>query len=328
MRILQLANTPLAGFPYRLSRAIQQHTEHESRCIVGLPGYGTRTFPYDVLWSHKSPEGRQLLEWANTYVLHSYFSLKRNPWQLIKYMDPPKRVTAHYCIRPETANHELVELGVPTTVSAQYHARFFTRSTVMPNIMPIREGGYQPRDRSWPPDGPMRIAFSPSNRYGKAQQSKDPWSVKGWAETKQVLELVQQDNPGRVEFDIIEQVSVEECLRRRSICHVSIDEVMSGSYHNVFLEGMSQGLVSVAYMDPETLAAMGKVTGPAALENPPWVNVKLEGLRNELNALVQAPDQLRLRADRCRAWMEQYWDDRVLARLYTDFWSALPPYPA
>lgn len=325
MKILHLTNTPIAGFPYRLSEAVRQHTRHESRCIVGSEGYGSRKFPYDLLW-RRDAECKEVLREADIYVLHSYFSVQRNPWKLQDYLRPHSRVTAHYCVKPVTANKTLIGEGIPTTVSAQYHARFFPDSRVMPNVMPINNPQYKPIERRWPPEGPLRIAYSPSNQLGLAHMKRDAWSVKGYPETVAVLKTMENKFPKRVQIEILEGLPLQDCLKRRSNCHVCIDEVVTGSYHNVFLEGMSQGLVSMAKLDGETLQAVGKVTGEGALKDPPWVNTDLGGLLKSLQELLESPESLRKRADGCRAWMEKNWDDKRFGAAYADFWEALPPY--
>ena len=329
MKIVHLSTSPLAGFPYRLSRALQAHTEHESRHVVDYDGYGTRTFPLDLCKRRPADVGEieSVLSAADLYVLHSYFSPKKNRWDIDRRLNHPgRKVTAHYCVRQDRANLDLYNSRIPTTVSAQYHARFFPNSVVAPNIMPIREPLYTPVARAWPPEVPLRVAFSPSTRADQGRGSVDPWTGKGDVPTKKILEQIKRQHPGKFEFTIIESVPLEECLRMRSLCHVSIDEVVTGSYHNVHLEGMSQGLLSVVFTDPETLKAIEKVTGPEGVSEPPWVITRIDGLQEALMSFLDGAGRLRERAEACRTWMETHWDDVKMAKIYSDFYDTIPPY--
>lgn len=328
MRILQLSITPMSGLPYRLSEMVNTHTAHESRCIVGREGYGTKVFPHDLVWRTDKRRCEEALEWADVYVMHSYCSARNNPWNIKKYLKPNSKVTAHYSVQPETANKELVTQGVPTTVSAQYHARFFLESTVMPNVMPIRHPWYRPAERKWPPAVPLHIAYSPSNQIGARERpDRHRWATKGYPETLKILQdLVKRNGTEKVRFTVLQGLPLETCLKMRAEAHINIDEVATGSYHNVFLEGLAQGQVSVAYMDPDTLKAMESIVGPEAVQEAPWLNVNLPGLLQGLQGLLDDPQELRSRADACRVWAEKHWDDRRFADLYTRFWETLPPY--
>lgn len=326
MNIVHLCNTPLAGFPYRLSQAINRYTEHNSRSVVGMPGYGPRTFPYDLLWTTDRVEIEEVLRKADTYVYHSYFGMKNNSWKVQNYLNPNDRVTAHYCVQPGAGNLELAKAGVPTSVSAQYHTRHYTHSRPLPNIMMIEDELYRPKERKWPPEVPLKVAFSPSNMLGRAQMKGNPWSVKGYPETRTILEEFQARHKEDFRYEIIYNRPIEECLRIRSECHVSIDELMTGSYHNVTLESMSQGLLTLVYMDPQTLQAMAAVAGQDAVESLPLVNIQIHELRKTLQNLLDAREALRGRAEACRAWMEAHWHPERLAKLYTEFWETIPPY--
>lgn len=329
MKVVQLSTTVLAGLPYRMSEAVNRHTEHESRSITTHDGYGPRKFPTDVLWPREGPtdECLRILGEADTYVLHSYFGMRSNGWKLRDHVRSGDRVTSHICVRPETANKELINEGIPTSVSAQYHARFFPESRVMPNIMPIGEGRYLPVQRAWPPEVPLRVAFSPSNDLpAPVGMLPDRWNSKGSPETLAVLQALKKSHPGKFDFNFITDEPLERCMEIRSKCHVSIDEVVTGSYHNVFLESMSQGLLAVAYLDPETLEALGAVVGPEAVQEAPWANVRLPDLRQTLERLISSSGEVRSRADGCRRWIETHWDEKRLIESYVEFWASLPAY--
>jgi hypothetical protein len=330
IHVVQLSTTPLSGLPYRIARAIGDHTPLVSRAICTNSRYGNRCFPHDLIWSEKDEECQRVLEESHIYVLHSYFDVDSPPYRIRKYLRSNSRVTAHYCVEEAQGNRALIAQGIPTTVSAQYHTRFYPRSHVMPNIMPIDDEAYRPVEREWPPDVPLRVAFSPSNKNTREQamkaQGRRRWSWKGRDETLEVLEDLKEKWGAKLEIELLENLPLDRCMARRAECHVSIDEVVTGSYHNVHLEGMSQGLISVVYMDDRTLRAMGQVVGKEALEEPAWINTSIQELRGSLEGLLEQPEGVRPQAEACRRWIERHWRDDVFARRYADFWLRLPSY--
>lgn len=327
MRIVHLSGSPQSGLLYRISSAVQRHTDHESRMIVSAPGYGAKTFPYDLLWGRDKNECDLVLRSFDIYVLYGYYDPRSKPWVIEQYLRPHCRVTAHYGIEPPQMNRTLIHEGIPTSVSCQYHRRFLPESVAMPNVMPIREPLFLPNpSRQWPPHVPLRIVYSPSNKMTPDQGLKKPWGRKGYHQTVRILEALKKEFPGKVETQVLYQRPYEDCLQARSMGHICIDECATGSYHSVFLEGMSQGLLSVAHLDEQTLQAVAEVAGPEAIQDPPWLNVPLQDLHEALQGLVQRPEEVQERAQGCRAWMERFWDDAVFAQRYVEFWKTLPPY--
>ncbi len=107
--------------------------------------------------------------------------------------------------------------------------------------------------------------------------------------------------------------SIDDCYRARQRADIGIEELVTGSFHQVMLECMAAGLPTLAYLDERSLYTMRELTGSADM---PWVNCRLEEAEAVLRHLVQEPELRRALGSHARAWMEEYYNDKVLVQHY------------
>ncbi len=152
-----------------------------------------------------------------------------------------------------------------------------------------------------PVPGAVRICHTPSNR-----------EIKG---TDVILEAIQSlRNHGLpFDFEMIEKVGYSECARRRSTCHILVDQFFPpvGGFGAAATEALSDGLAVVSHC--------GHVVPDVEkwLPLPPIVRVETPAdLRRAIRALIEEPERLRDARVRSLAWAR-----RVLSPEFThDYW--------
>jgi hypothetical protein len=200
----------------------------------------------------------------------------------------------------------IVNEPIPQLVIAQGPERFYPRARVVPNIVPIRESGYLPEPEA--DDGPPVIVFSPS---GGASAWKTRWETKGAPQTLALLRRLER--AGLCRIKTIVNTPHDACLRLKQRAAIVVDECVTGNYHLSGLEALSQGKPTIGHLDARVQAQLRTLTGAVEL---PWVDVRLEDAEPVLRALL---DDKRLREQigaASRAWMETYYDDRILVEHY------------
>lgn len=132
------------------------------------------------------------------------------------------------------------------------------------------------------------------------------------------MRLARQDP--RVEVRVRQGLPHHECLRERQASDISIDELVTGSYHLSSLESLAQGLPTLAFLDDRCRSIVTELTGSTRL---PWVNTRLEESAGPLVALVRDPDLHRNIGATGRRWMEDNWHDRKMVGHYLKAYADL-----
>jgi len=229
-----------------------------------------------------------------------HFHTKQHPVltgcrRLIQYHSPPNCCD----LRPEAPVYRLV--------LAQYHAMLpeFAGCRVARNVVNFEEAAYDPQ---WVDT--LRIGFSPSWR-GKTKHGD-----KGVDETVAILDRLRERHG--IEYDVIERVPLDECLRRKARCSILIDECKTGSYHRCTLEALALGKVAVCWIRPELEALLRRLYGGSL----PVVNCTLERLYAELLE-VAGCGCLAHWGEENRRWMERHWHPRDVAAEYVGHYRRL-----
>ena len=90
---------------------------------------------------------------------------------------------------------------------------------------------------------------------------------------------------------------------------------MTGGYHLCSLEALSQGLITIAYLDEKTQQAIHKVVGK--LTTLPWINTTCSSLEQTIiNLSKQSHEYIQFKKQYSREWMEKYWHPRTMVKHY------------
>lgn len=325
---VHIALTPLAGSPIRIVRALNAHTEVAARLLT-LHHYPVEqgfSFPMDLRgWvPEEMEEFRAVLDTADVIHLHHWMDLRENSLgiDLTENLRRGQRIVRqfHSNLRLVAGSaglteQQILEDPLPQLTLPQLHERYYGRARVVPNIVPIDEAPYS--DARPSAEGGLSVYFRPSS-YGSAWS--DRWETKGAPEVMRALEWAKGSIP-KIRIDAeLKGIPFDEQMRRRAACSVSIDDVVTGSFHLTSLESFAQGLAVICYLDPRQVAALTRFTGSDEL---PFINFAVEELPVVLDALSRNLPLVRALGERGRRWMETYWHPKAMAEHYVSAYEGL-----
>ena len=318
--VVHIAFTPLAGSPIRIVNALNRHTSVRARLVVLNPNvYDQRKFDGDLVWGRDKEEILKLLRETNLIHLHHFFELESNPFGInFTHVAPQARFVRQFHTHPltiargqEAKARQVVDSTIPQLVIAQYHERFFPRARLVPNIVPLSDKLYRPVPRV--AIDPV-VFFAPTVDYSAvgAPSGGTRWETKGASETEALLsQIVEACGKGRI--TVRRNIPHEQCLRERQACDISIDEMVTGSFHLSSLEALAQGLPTFAYLDARSLETLSEFTGTVT---NPWLNFRLEDAGGPLSELIKDDRLRREMGESSRKWMENYYNDREMIKHY------------
>jgi len=274
MIIAQFKPTAIAHAPEAISEVINKYTDHNSY-VVGFSYPNKKIVPEtDIVHQHN-----RLIE-----------TDKKN---IIQFHSEPFRVE--------------LSATCPKLVIAQYHATLpeYWGCTIVRNPIDLYDDTFFPQYQQ----EVIRIGYSPSTLKPGSE-----WADKGYAETIPILDEIKRIYKDKVEIDVITGVSLENCLRRKSLCNIFIDEVKTTSYHRSGLESMAMGCATICSVGLQVEKVLLKSSG--ANRNP-FINVYHQDLKNELIKLIESGLNNVLEIGySSRVWMEKYWNPMTIANEY------------
>lgn len=320
IKVTHITNNPIAGAPINLSLALNKfHGDKiKSRHIAGSDRNENRIYKTDLLTTKNSYEELRkavheadVLHFHNFYLnscdlFHRYPDLRalarRKPrvWQVHSPRDT-KWMDIEEGLRDDQAKHLVI---------GQYHPRQWPECEIVPNIIDITLPEYTPQARKW--DMPLRLVFSPSRikSFG--------WDSKGYDETYPIL--VKLVTAKVITAEIIFDRPHAECLEKRSQAHISIDEVVTGSYHLTSLESLAQGLVTIAGLDSQQLKTLKELTGSAS---HPWLIARPQNLESQIRMVAESPAIAQRFASDARKWMEECWHPKKMTERFVEIYKGL-----
>lgn len=241
----------------------------------------------------------------NRYSSHSAVCKKRKlrgDWDVVHFHNRWKKTNIpsviQYHSEPFRVQHNFPGQKL---VIAQYHATLY-RYRMANHVRNVIDWRKPPYNDLKSVDDKVRVSFSPSITH---KPDNSEWYWKGYKPTKKILESVKEKFPDRFDFDIITDVPLQECMERKSLCNVHIDEVVTPSYHRSGLEGLALGKHTICSISKEISKVMTDASGA---EKQPFANVDLENLQDYLEMLVhRGPEFVLKKGRQAREWMETHW---------------------
>lgn len=122
-----------------------------------------------------------------------------------------------------------------------------------------------------------------------------------------------------VEHDGITRASFVDCLRRKAVAWVGLDDFKTPILHNSGFEFLALGVPCMRLWDEGSSAALAEVTGGAPI---PFVRASQEEVRAEAFRWLAMPaDEHAQACVAARDWMERHYDGRKLAVRYVEFYK-------
>lgn len=268
-KVVHLSPTPLVAAPAKIAKALRC-VGHDAVAIAlnDYPEKGGlyKKFSDDlIVMSNISPEKRLLVDKkiSSADIIHVHNDLPREfaskllssntRAKFVYQVHSPKREGPLYGDRPGS-------VGLPFDaflVVAQYQPRHYPYYIAVPNLvdsspgLSLRESGEK-----------LRVIFSPSHsRQGRwnAKYSEKVENDLRALKTLGKIDLIWPESP----------LHPNELMALRKISHVTIDEVVTGAFHQISLEGLCAGNVTINRADFFSKLVFSKCTPNSEL--PPFV---------------------------------------------------------
>ncbi|NOG84208.1 MAG: hypothetical protein D8M57_18430 [Candidatus Scalindua sp. AMX11] len=315
LKVVHVARTNCAGALWNLHNILRKYSSIQSRVITLSSKTNGFSFPRDVLLSEGSKVAKLLKE-ADIIHFHNWID-KRSP-EMKPFSDilHDKPAVLQFHSEPAVLKNQfpgrdpVMRDDILTLVIAQKHARFFPNSVIVPNAIDIFDPYLKPKISD--KNDKLRVLFTPTdtNIYN---DYKITCRGKGYHETLKVLSELERI--GIIETTVRCGIERNELMKLRERSDIVIDECVTGGYHLTSLEGLSQGLATIAYLDQETQSVISKITC-SSIKDLPWVNTPISRLKETLLFLSDNPLILKFYQQKSRQWMEKNWTPTSIIRHY------------
>ena len=315
-RVLHVASSILAGAPANLSLALARHSRYRSTLIqtgdFADPRRATMAPEAIHFRSRSSTEWlcRELLR--ETSIVHIHNTVHPSFLGLLAEV-PNEVIFIHHAHSPLYERPLFFDHGpgLELRLSARFavshfHPRAYPDAVPMPNIVP----------RSRPPArraGPLRVLYSPSHRGGGR------WNAKTNREFERALVAVRRLEG--VDLIEVDDATPAELFEIRTRCDVTIDEVVTGSYHLVSVEGLAAGTVVINNADEASMWAAQM--GLRSDLRPPFVRTNSEGLPETIAALRSDAEGTFEKRLQGYAFFESFMTPGRLAAIYEEEYDRL-----
>ena len=154
--------------------------------------------------------------------------------------------------------------------------------------------------------------------YSPSEVTTTGWFDKGYAGTKPIL--AKYTNLGHITTDIITNTAHSECMRRKSLGDIGIDEIKTGLFNLCSLENLSLGLANFANMDEFSKRAVFQSCGSLDF---PIISADVNTFEEKLKHLINNPDELKQIKLESRLWMEKHWAPEKLIQHFVDIYKSM-----
>lgn len=240
MNILHLTNTTLAGAPGMLSQAINHFSPHSSFVAqFNDKGSERAIFHPETLYIDFSDWAQSWMRAAitNADVIHIHNIIPTHILALMAEMDLRGKKLIYQVHSPLFEPPNLGEISQDMglafdakLVIGHFHPRQFEDFQIVPNCL-FRRNMF--RSFSTPERDKIRILFSPSSK------ARMRWNAKTTPAIEQALASLSLDP--NLEIESFTKLAPEMLIMHRMGSDISIDEVVTGSYHLVSYEGLACG---------------------------------------------------------------------------------------
>lgn len=237
----------------------------------------------------------------NADIIHfhnKFISTKKK--QLIQYHSEPEKVMLNY-------KYKKLVIG-------QYHATLpeYEDCKVVKNIIDLDKDIYKSYKEI---NKGIKVGFSPS-----VTKRMNKFYDKGYEDTLLILKRLKNKYNKVFDYDIITDVSLTECLERKSKCNIIIDECVTNSYHRSGLEGLALGKLTICSLDTKVINIFKNITKqnyiPFEIINLSNLECYLENIIiNEKIMYVLDKGFLNYR------WFKEYWNPVDIINEFIDIYK-------
>lgn len=315
--VVHISPSALAGAPGMLSEALNDFDHVDSSVHFRAGDYGNHRdiFSPESLPLSVSTGDRDLFmhHFENADVVHVHNFI---PKFILNWMSQAKKRDVKYIYQVHSPRYErpifddLSDFhGIHFShklVICHFHPRHFPNFRIVPNCLYRKAFLKSPVISS---NEVLTVQFSPSGR------SNGRWASKSNPMFDQVIQLLKDNSDFSV--DVFEGISPQNLAHRRSQADITIDELVTGSYHLVSYEGMAAGTIVLNNADSFSIGAfqIGFQSPP-----PPFIKCSPVGLYETLIEINRDRDRLlehrKLSRKFFEDWMTPYKTSKIFASIY------------
>lgn len=322
LNVVHISATPLAGAPIRIVNALNKYTNIKARSInLSAGAYGVLTFPEDLIWGVHRNECEAVIRDADILHFHHWFDFasKNNPFKFdfLSAIKPNAKYLMHWHSNPMTiaklngvSVSSLVDTDVPQMVVTQFHESYYPNAYPVPSIIEVKDLQPKTSQREKP-----IVFFSPSNGRNAYEER---WETKGKPEVISLLKKLKSKDI--LDYDLVQKMPFSECMQRRIMGDIVIDDIVTGSFHQTTLEGLAAGKPTLAYLDARTQMVLSQLTGSTDI---PIINVRYFEAERVLAALAKDRVLREEIGQFSRDWMLKYYSEDKMIALYCKGYSNL-----
>lgn len=323
MNILQISRTNCAGAIWRIHEAFNAFTPHTCRTITFSNRTNGYIFPHDILLSNQQAVVNAI---QNADVIHFHNWVDQHSRELapFRHILAGKRCVIQYHTEPELLQRAMPHISVinrsdiKTLAIAQKHIRFYPRSTPVPNLINPENPLLTPSNRRWNGNEPLKVIYTPTDKK-RYQDYRNTCCGKGYEEMMPILKRLHAK--GIISLTVIDGMTWENLMPVKREHDVCIDECVTGGYHLCSLESLSQGLITIGWLDDLTQQTIASIVGDTVL---PWLNTPLDRLEQTLTDLrFKTPDEIQDMKDAGRQWILDHWHPKHLIQHFVSAYGAV-----
>lgn len=279
--VVHLSPTPLVGAPGKIVDALEAYSDYSSKCFIfnDYPGELKGKFLANSTLFSKETEAFiiQTIENAKILHIHNFIPLKyvariksivaKYPKKLIYHAHSPLREGPVFF---DYARESSFDFDAKLVV-AQYHPRQYPDSMPVPNL--VMEA---PSFQIITQDEKPVILFSPAHK-----RTGGRWNDKVSESLDQALESIQKLDLAEVIY--VNGIHPNDLFFIRRSAHITIDEIVTGAFHQISLEGLATGNVVINNADWFSCQMLASSEG----KSPPFIRANNENIGSILLELVQ-----------------------------------------
>lgn len=322
IRVVHVAASPLVGSPLRIATVCRSAgISALCFCENDYPSKGPfhRLFTEGILVLAEAVVDMQhrlidALQDCDVVHVHNYVSPRTVELidqyaphaALVHHVHSPLKEGPLYIDRSATLGLSFDRL----LVVAQYQPRMYPHHTPVPNVVPadrslrLRNDGEK-----------LRLFFTPTH----TQDGR--WNAKTSPQFEQAMEWIK--GLRQVEL-LVPQGAVPPMtlLNMRRFVHASIDEVMTGGFHQVSLESLVCGNATINGADYFSLAALCDCLG-ASRGQVPFVHASVQDIRDVVVELARNPELTRRYQQAAFDFVSRYFEPSHIGNLYRKVYESV-----
>lgn len=316
MNIVHISKTPLAGSPGRLSDETNKLNQISSIAFIekDYPGELSGKFIYNSILLDCSSSWDLLKHSIKSAdIIHIHNDISTECLHVILNQNPTSKFVyqVHSPLREGPLFFEVYKtLGIDffkKIVVGQYHPRHYPDFIPLLNIVP-----FKPVSNVKNVDDKIRILFSPSHT-----RTGGRWNDKVSTELDRTLKLIAKDK--RFEIIIPNKISPSTLFELRKTCNITIDEITTGSYHQISLEGLAAGNVVINNSDFFSNIFLETLSNSS--EHVPFVRMNNRNVSRRLPELLSSPEEISFIQKQSLNFYKKYLSPQKTANRLVDIYK-------